>query len=85
MANTKKKSAVNDHVKKNRAKYVKLRAELDAAIESEKNPKRLRKLVAKQQECIDKEERYGLDPITVAILIAIIQAVLKWWLKEKGR
>lgn len=85
MATQKKKSAVTEHVKANKTKYAKLRAELDAAIESEKNPKRLRRLVAKQQECIDKEERYGLDPITLAILIVIIQAVLKWWLKEKGR
>lgn len=78
-----KKSAVNEHVKANRAKYAKLKAELQAAIESEKNPKRLKRLAAAMDKVIDKEERFGLDPITIAILIAIVEAVLKWWFAHR--
>lgn len=84
MANTKKKSAVNDHVKKNRVKYHRLRAELDDAIATERNPKRLKRLIAAQEKCIEHEDKFGLDPFSIAIIIAVIQAVLKWWLAHRG-
>jgi hypothetical protein len=78
-----KKSAVNDHIKANRDKYKRLRAELDAAIESERNPKRLKRLIAAQEKCIEHEDKFGLDPFSIAIIIAVIEAVLKWWFAHR--
>lgn len=80
-----KKSAVNEHVRANREKHKRLKAELEAAIAEETNPKHLKKLADAMDKVIDLEERFGLDPFTVITIIAILVKVLKWWFKLKGK
>ena len=64
---------------KKREEYWALRFQLLGMIHTEQDPKRLKRLKREYDRLVKKEHKVGIDPLTIGILLAILQAVIKWW------
>lgn len=66
-----------------RERYWALRFQLLGMLHTEQDPKRLKRLRREYDRLTKKENKVGIDPLTIGILLAILEAVIKWWLSTR--